>query len=194
MSEPTPHLFGFTSKYNGIAWSIVTPVDVDIPFDPTQLGGAPEPTWYSVRGIWDTGATNSVITSKVIQARDLKPIGIVEVGTPNGKSNANTYLVNFRMPNHVGFVGIRVTEGKLEDVDVLVGMDIINKGDMSITNKDGQTWMTYQIPATHRTDFVDEITPMRTIQQKLQEGKIGRNDPCPCGSGKKYKRCHGLTA
>jgi preprotein translocase subunit SecA len=22
-------------------------------------------------------------------------------------------------------------------------------------------------------------------------GKIGRNDPCPCGSGKKYKKCHG---
>jgi len=22
-------------------------------------------------------------------------------------------------------------------------------------------------------------------------GKIGRNDPCPCGSGKKYKQCHG---
>lgn len=21
-------------------------------------------------------------------------------------------------------------------------------------------------------------------------GKIGRNDPCPCGSGKKYKKCH----
>jgi len=24
-----------------------------------------------------------------------------------------------------------------------------------------------------------------------QSGKIGRNDPCPCGSGKKYKKCHG---
>ena len=24
--------------------------------------------------------------------------------------------------------------------------------------------------------------------------KVGRNDPCPCGSGKKYKRCHGATA
>jgi uncharacterized protein YecA (UPF0149 family) len=22
-------------------------------------------------------------------------------------------------------------------------------------------------------------------------GKVGRNDPCPCGSGKKYKKCHG---
>ena len=24
--------------------------------------------------------------------------------------------------------------------------------------------------------------------------KIGRNDPCPCGSGKKYKQCHGGAA
>jgi preprotein translocase subunit SecA len=24
-----------------------------------------------------------------------------------------------------------------------------------------------------------------------QDPKIGRNDPCPCGSGKKYKNCHG---
>jgi preprotein translocase subunit SecA len=22
-------------------------------------------------------------------------------------------------------------------------------------------------------------------------GRVGRNDPCPCGSGKKYKKCHG---
>ena len=22
---------------------------------------------------------------------------------------------------------------------------------------------------------------------------VGRNDPCPCGSGKKYKKCHGAT-
>ena len=24
------------------------------------------------------------------------------------------------------------------------------------------------------------------------EKKVGRNDPCPCGSGKKYKNCHGV--
>jgi uncharacterized protein YecA (UPF0149 family) len=23
--------------------------------------------------------------------------------------------------------------------------------------------------------------------------KVGRNDPCPCGSGKKYKKCHGVA-
>jgi preprotein translocase subunit SecA len=26
------------------------------------------------------------------------------------------------------------------------------------------------------------------------ERKIGRNEPCPCGSGKKYKHCHGRVA
>jgi preprotein translocase subunit SecA len=29
---------------------------------------------------------------------------------------------------------------------------------------------------------------------RRQAGKVGRNDPCPCGSGKKYKRCHGDEA
>ena len=24
--------------------------------------------------------------------------------------------------------------------------------------------------------------------------RVGRNDPCPCGSGKKYKKCHGAAA
>ena len=29
---------------------------------------------------------------------------------------------------------------------------------------------------------------------KRDEPKVGRNDPCPCGSGKKYKKCHGQAA
>jgi preprotein translocase subunit SecA len=33
---------------------------------------------------------------------------------------------------------------------------------------------------------VQKATPVRVEQ------KIGRNDPCPCGSGKKYKNCHGV--
>ena len=32
-----------------------------------------------------------------------------------------------------------------------------------------------------------KIDPSTNILSK----KIGRNDPCPCGSGKKYKVCHG---
>jgi preprotein translocase subunit SecA len=28
-------------------------------------------------------------------------------------------------------------------------------------------------------------------KQVMSGAKVGRNDPCPCGSGKKYKKCHG---
>jgi preprotein translocase subunit SecA len=43
----------------------------------------------------------------------------------------------------------------------------------------------------------DEPRPARTggddviKQVRRDEPKVGRNDPCPCGSGKKYKKCHG---
>jgi preprotein translocase subunit SecA len=33
-----------------------------------------------------------------------------------------------------------------------------------------------------------------THQVKRDAPKVGRNDPCPCGSGKKYKKCHGAAA
>ncbi len=29
---------------------------------------------------------------------------------------------------------------------------------------------------------------------RKSEAKVGRNEICPCGSGKKFKRCHGVTA
>jgi preprotein translocase subunit SecA len=31
-------------------------------------------------------------------------------------------------------------------------------------------------------------------EQRASYGKVGRNQPCPCGSGKKYKHCHGAVA
>jgi len=33
--------------------------------------------------------------------------------------------------------------------------------------------------------------PIKTV--KREEPKIGRNDPCWCGSGKKFKKCHGAA-
>jgi len=38
-----------------------------------------------------------------------------------------------------------------------------------------------------------DLAPLPVVQQRRvdAEEQVGRNDPCPCGSGKKYKRCHG---
>ena len=38
------------------------------------------------------------------------------------------------------------------------------------------------------------VTAKGGVEQiKRTESKVGRNDPCPCGSGKKYKKCHGAA-
>ena len=34
-------------------------------------------------------------------------------------------------------------------------------------------------------------TPTSPIPPERSPGQVGRNQPCPCGSGRKYKRCHG---
>jgi SWIM/SEC-C metal-binding protein len=35
---------------------------------------------------------------------------------------------------------------------------------------------------------------LNPIKTKIAAMKVGRNDPCPCGSGKKYKKCCGNNA
>jgi preprotein translocase subunit SecA len=47
--------------------------------------------------------------------------------------------------------------------------------------------------AADENDYYTETSePTQVKRTPVQAGpKIGRNDPCPCGSGKKYKSCHG---
>ena len=44
--------------------------------------------------------------------------------------------------------------------------------------------------AANEKDYFDPSTPVKQSPVRV-EPKIGRNDPCPCGSGKKFKQCHG---
>ncbi|WP_085017375.1 preprotein translocase subunit SecA [Cronobacter sakazakii] len=37
----------------------------------------------------------------------------------------------------------------------------------------------------------DDTAAAAALAEQTGERKVGRNDPCPCGSGKKYKQCHG---
>lgn len=48
---------------------------------------------------------------------------------------------------------------------------------------------TATAPKAQQTEGVTRGTAIRT--ERREQPKIGRNDVCPCGSGKKYKNCHG---
>ncbi|MDX8377946.1 MAG: preprotein translocase subunit SecA [Mariprofundales bacterium] len=42
-----------------------------------------------------------------------------------------------------------------------------------------------------KEDLESKKEPQKTETYRRTQPKVGRNDPCPCGSGKKYKQCHG---
>lgn len=179
--------FAFTS-YNtkGIAREIKSKVIVSSAFDPQQT--TKHPTTKEFVAIWDTGATGSVISDKVVDECGLEPIGIANVHTTEGTGRSNVYLVNFILPNRVGIPRYKVTEGKLLGADVLIGMDIISQGDFAVTKKEGKTTFSFRIPSQECIDFVEQKPePPSPIIRTSR--KVGRNDPCPCNSGKKYKKC-----
>ncbi|MCG6925581.1 MAG: preprotein translocase subunit SecA [Acidobacteria bacterium] len=61
--------------------------------------------------------------------------------------------------------------------------------------------MSFNDPSSTPTAFARTAQPREAeggadakVQTVRREGKkVGRNDPCPCGSGKKYKKCHGRS-
>lgn len=60
--------------------------------------------------------------------------------------------------------------------------------------KDGKAFDHHEIAEFVRQDgkwYFKDGQPPQTVQVVREGPKVGRNDPCPCGSGKKYKKCCG---
>ncbi len=141
-------------------------------WDPRQ--GGKQPKFHPFDAIWDTGATNSVITQKVIDKCGLVATGIARVRGVHGVAERQTYLVNIALPGKVVAAGVRVTIGEITGADVLIGMDIINRGDFTVTNYGGITKFSYRIPSQGHIDFVKEMNQQAKAQQKAQPKQPSR--------------------
>ena len=110
-------------------------------------------TFVPFKALWDTGATNSVITEQVVQKCNLVPTGKTFVYGVNGRHLADTFVISIQLQGVVLFPYLRVTKGDFLGADVLVGMDIINQGDFAVTNRNGQTRFAYRVPSEGGIDF-----------------------------------------
>ena len=180
----TPQFQAFTIKFNGQASQIITELSVSATFDPKSPPN-PRPPTVPTKALWDTGASKSVISQDLAKALNLVVVGATNVNHAGGTSLSPTYMVNFYLPNHVGITGVLATEFPAPSTfGAIVGMDVICIGDLAVTNVSGHTCMSFRTPSQATIDYVAEYN-------KLLYSGVGRNAPCPCGSGEKFKRCHG---
>jgi len=186
--------FTVTSN-NGRLKELKTPCTVFLPHRPETM--TPEQL-KSIKGVkcqclWDTGASSSCISKRLAKDLGLIQTGVAKTFTAAGLSQTKTYVVNIGLPNHVQIPMVMVSEAELNGFDVLIGMDIITLGDFSITNVDGKTVFSFRVPSIETIDYVQqENEKVKSAHTPFVAPKVpGRNDPCPCGSGKKFKNCHG---
>ena len=176
-----------TIKGNGRLERIISPVSVCAMFDP-QKPPDELPPQIGTKALWDTGATRSCIAIDLAKELDLAKVGKVTVCHGGGSSDQLTHVVNFTLPNNVQIIGALVSGLPIsseDGFDVILGMDVIGFGDFAITNLHGQTWMSFRTPSSVHIDYVYEI-------DRANFSGVGPNDACPCGSGKKFKKCHRL--
>ncbi|MBN8679994.1 MAG: preprotein translocase subunit SecA [Chitinophagales bacterium] len=70
--------------------------------------------------------------------------------------------------------------------------EAMRKAQASRLRTNTQQQQTETQAAAHRAaESVGHNGPVQRTQPIVREKVVGRNDPCPCGSGKKYKHCHG---
>ncbi len=184
----------FVFEYGGISNVIPTPVKITPQYNASigpirvgenmQLDSSPsDPNEFIA--LWDTGATSTCVTPNVLASVQLPQVGIRQCGDPSGVRNRRVFLGCLYLPNQVYFDRIELIEvDQIAGADMLIGMDIISLGDFAITGSQGKTVFSYQYPSQERIDFVQQ-------HNHALKAQYGRNDPCPCNSGLKFKKCHG---
>lgn len=154
--------YAFTVAYDNVVRDLKT--------DAILLGNERE-----IKGVaqWDTGASSTCISERVVSELNQPPIGVTIISTPAGQRQCNKYLVDIVLPNNVKVTDVEVIETEIgtQQIDVLIGMDIITLGDFVISNNNGKTTFSYRFPSKKKIDFVQEINIQNTIGQKHGKGK-----------------------
>jgi hypothetical protein len=160
-------------RYDGIANVIGSSVQLSSPNSLLLEGETAIAT--TCIGIWDTGASASAITELTAKKLKLAPTGGKNVSGLGGTIFKNTYLIDIVLPNGITIYDLSVTEldnpkdhsGNIVDnFGMLIGMDIINRGDFVVTNFQGKTVMSFRMPSTAKVDYVEEWNRRMAVQQK----------------------------
>jgi predicted aspartyl protease len=147
-----PDYYAFSRHYPGPVKSLATEVQVC-----REYAGNPESS-LTIRAIWDTGATSTVISPEVAGKINLVAIDKLSVYGVNSHTEVDVSVISIILPNGIILKDKRITICRLPPaVDMLIGMDIILMGDLFICNAGNRTLFSYALPSLpEKIDLVDK--------------------------------------
>jgi preprotein translocase subunit SecA len=95
-------------------------------------------------------------------------------------------LVEYKRESFTLFEGMKENL-KRAVVETIFQARLYTEEEIEEIKKEQQRMLEAQLEAHKRAQAMEEA--QGTVRRK--QAKVGRNDPCPCGSGKKFKHCHG---
>jgi hypothetical protein len=130
----------FAKKYPALVPDLNTDIEV-FPISSVSHQGT------TVYAIWDTGASQTVITHRLMSHLKLIPIETKLVHGVNSKQLVDVVAISIKLPNGFLIPDVRVFVCDIPSpIDLLIGMDVIQLGDLHISNTGGYTLFSFVIP------------------------------------------------
>lgn len=106
------------------------------------------------RALWDTGASATLVSEKVVKSLSLSSVGKSGVSGYNfGIDIKDTFLIHLGLPTGDIITNVYAMEFDGEDYDLVIGMDVIGRGDFALTNQNEKTTFSFRIPSVEEIDF-----------------------------------------
>ena len=145
----------FTEKSNGIRNRLVSKCWTYKAWTPED--DLPQPPRVQYDALWDTGAMQSMVTQRVVDDLGLRAQSYTKVFHVGGSSiDVPQYYVNLVVVSDFHIPYLQVVHGRFPGIDVIIGMDIINRGDFAVSNRNGATSFSFRIPSIADFDFVKD--------------------------------------
>ena len=144
-----------TVKSSGIRIQLVSKCWIYESWTPEDY--SPQPPRRKYDALWDTGAMQSMVTQRVVDDLGLPAEGFTKVFHVGGSSkDVPQYYINLVVLTGFHFPNLQVVHGRFPGTDVIIGMDITNRGDFAVSNKNGATSFSFRVPSVADFDFAAE--------------------------------------
>lgn len=113
---------------------------------------------YDINAQWDCGSTYSHISKELISKLGIYPIRRDKAITSIGSQNVDVYEICILLNNDLIITVDAQEADNIHDtgIDLLIGMDVICKGDFSISTYDNETCFSFRIPSKGLIDFSND--------------------------------------